>query len=721
MGRSIKAPTAELRPVDLEIRLMHVVTARMRPAGCVPRARIALAIALMIGTGLPVVAQEALSPRDVARLRRVAAAAIAPGGDAVAFVRIVPRIPLDEQDGAARAELHLVTPDGRERSFVTGDMSVASVTWTPDGSGISFLSRRATDDFRSLYVIPRDGGEARKVVGHGSNILRYAWSPDGQRLAFLATDPVSGAERELERKGFKQIVYEESARSVRVWVTDVTAEESTSDARALDLPGSASTLRWSPTDSRLAFMLAPTPLIDDDYMRKKLHVVNTDTGGIVARIDNPGKIGDVAWSPDGTHLAVIAASDLDDPLEGRLMVVPAAGGHLVDTLAGWDDGHVSAIAWRDETTLMFLAEEGVGSFLGTVGRDGTAFEKLLAPATVALAPLTLSKDGGRAAVLGMSPEHPTEVFLVEPGASGLRRLTDSNPWLNERMLAPQEIVRFQARDGLDLEGLLIRPLHEEAGTRYPLIVVAHGGPEAHYPHGWLTSYSMPGQVAAGRGFAVFYPNYRGSTGRGVEFSKLSQGDPAGKEFDDLVDGVDHLIETGLATRDRVGITGGSYGGYASAWGATYYSDRFAASVMFVGISNNLSKTGTSDIPNELYLVHHRKWVWEDWNEFLQRSPVYHVDKARTPLLILHGTEDTRVHPGQSLELYRHFKLRAEAPVRLILYPGEGHGNRRAAARFDYNLRMMRWMEHYLQGPGGPPPPYTLTYEEEPAPTTTSPN
>ena len=193
---------------------------------------------------------------------------------------------------------------------------------------------------------------------------------------------------------------------------------------------------------------------------------------------------------------------------------------------------------------------------------------------------------------------------------------------------------------------------------------------------------------------------------------MSQGDPAGKEFDDLVDGVDHLIEVGLVAGDRVGITGGSYGGYASAWGATYYSDRFAASVMFVGISDNTSKLGTSDIPNELYLVHHRKWVWEDWEHFLQRSPIYHVDKAGTPLLILHGTEDTRVNPGQSLELYRHFKLRSDTPVRLVLYPGEGHGNRRAASRFDYSLRLMRWMDHYLQGPGGPPPSYQLTYEAE---------
>ena len=156
------------------------------------------------------------------------------------------------------------------------------------------------------------------------------------------------------------------------------------------------------------------------------------------------------------------------------------------------------------------------------------------------------------------------------GNEGPKRLTTSNSWLEDMQLAPQEVVAYKARDGLELEGLLIRPLNEKKRTRYPLILIVHGGPEAHYRNGWLTSYSNLGQVAAARGFAVFYPNYRGSTGRGLEFSKLSQGDPAGKEFDDLVDAVDHFVDIGLVDPKRVGITGGSYGGYATAWCATFY-------------------------------------------------------------------------------------------------------------------------------------------------------
>ena len=274
-------------------------------------------------------------------------------------------------------------------------------------------------------------------------------------------------------------------------------------------------------------------------------------------------------------------------------------------------------------------------------------------------------------------------------------------------MAKQEVVTFEARDGLALEGILIRPLEEKAGSRYPLIMMVHGGPESHHLNGWLTGYSLPGQVAAAQGFASFYTNYRGSTGRGVTFSKLSQGDPGGKEFDDLIDAVDHLVASGLVDKDRVGITGGSYGGYASAWGATYFSHRYAASVMFVGISDQFLSFALGDIPEEHRLVHHMKHPWEQRELLRERSPITHFRNCQTPLLILHGTKDTRVHPAQSLALYRAIKTYGKSPVRLVHYPGEPHGNRRTGSRLDFSLRLMRWMNHYLKGPGGEPPPHLL--------------
>lgn len=297
------------------------------------------------------------------------------------------------------------------------------------------------------------------------------------------------------------------------------------------------------------------------------------------------------------------------------------------------------------------------------------------------------------------------------GDTSPRRMTTSNPWLADVQLGKQEVVEFKARDGLALQGVLIRPLDEKPGQRYPLILYVHGGPESHHSNGWLTNYGDPAQVAAARGFAVFHINYRGSTGLGVAFSKLGQGDPAGAEFDDLIDGIDHLIASGLVDKDKVGVTGGSYGGYATGWLSTAYSHRIAAGVMFVGISDLLSKVGTTDIPEEEFLVHALSRPWERWQMMLERSPIWYAGKCRTPLLILGGKDDPRVDPGQSRELYRHLKTRGNSVVRLVRYPGEQHGNRKACAKLDYALRSMQWFEHYLKGPGGDAPAWDLDYEE----------
>lgn len=664
----------------------------------------------------PAPAQEhVFTPQHVAKMRIVTSAVISPDGNQAAYILGVPRNIPNETDGPAWAELHVVDANGTSTPFVTGQVNIDNIAWTPDGKAISFITKRAGDSFKALYVIPVRGGESRKAVGHGSDIQGYSWAPDGKRVAFLATEPTPKDKKAKREQGFDQEIYEEDIPFVRVWTADVPPPEvglgakSDSNATMVKLTGSASELHWSPAGDKLALALAPTPHIDDSLMFRKVHIVDLKTGK-ATNLNNPGKMGQIAWSPDGKMVALISGADKHDPMQGRIWV------HATDS-KGWTDvlpkflGHVDSIAWTS-AGLAYQASEGVETSLGLLNLDSR-------PAAVLPIPLrngggiwsnlTVSRNGRTYACIGHTPRHPPEVYLVANGDKEPRRVTDSNPWLRTMRFAEQEVVKHRARDGLELEGILVRPLDEKKGQRYPLILLVHGGPESHVANGWTTLYHSPGQVGAARGFAVFYPNYRGSTGRGVSFSMLGQREAAGKEFDDLVDAVDHLVKHGLVDTKKVGITGGSYGGYATAWGSTYYSDRFAAGVMFVGISDSVSKCGTTDIPEEMYLVHHRKRLWDDWDYFLKSSPIYHTDKHKTPLLILHGKADPRVHPSQSLEFHRHLKIRNQAPVRLVLYPGEGHGNRRAASRLDYNIRMMQWLEHYLKGPGGAPPPYEIEY------------
>jgi dipeptidyl aminopeptidase/acylaminoacyl peptidase len=640
--------------------------------------------------------------------RSVLSAELSPDGRQVAFLRTNPRRPMTDDTGPSWVELYVLGADGRESPFVTGKVSVSGVTWI-DNENLAFITRREGDLFRSVYRISTRGGEARKIFEHDRDVVSFDLSPDGRWLAYLGNDKKSDERDRLERRGFNQEIYEEGLLFTRLRLADLASGQSpgSRDVKLIDVEGSLHSVQFSPDGQRLLVAVTPTPLVDDTYVAQRLRVIGLD-GRVIARIENQGKLQSFAWSPDSRRIAMVSGVDRNDPAPGRLMVVDAAGGALRDVLPGLE-GHVWAFDWRDANTLVFSADIGTETEVGTVGAGGGDRRTLLPAGKLVVNALDVGAEG-TVALVAQSASHPDELYtLPSAGGADAARRTNSNEWLSGLRFADQKVIGFKARDGLQLEGVLVYPLGYQAGQRYPLILVVHGGPEAHYRNGWLTAYSSPGQVAAARGFAVFYPNYRGSTGRGVAFSKTSQAAATGPEFDDLVDGVDHLIAIGLVDREKVGITGGSYGGYASAWGATYYSDRFAASIPFVGISDAISKVGTTDIPVEMYDVHHRKWLWEDWEYFAKASPIFYVNRNRTPTLILHGKEDPRVHPSQSLELHRHLKVLGKAPVRLVLYPGEGHGNRNSAARMDYALRTLQWMEHYLKGPGGAPPELTIDY------------
>ncbi|MCS7081426.1 MAG: S9 family peptidase [Bacteroidetes bacterium] len=633
-----------------------------------------------------------LSPLEVARLQMVNAAVISPDGRYIAYGVSVPADPMRENRPAAT---HLFVWDLRAGRVIGSftQANVSSIAFRPGAGTVTFLASIEPNEPRSLYELPlREGAEPRRLLRHETAISDYQWAPDGERLAFIAPERIDGPGTLLP---VRPIFYEEAQPQRLAFVHDVRSARSV----PLAVRGSYYLLAWSPDGRRIAASVAPTPLVDDMYMAQRVHVFDAETGQVLLQIANEGKIGSIHWSPDGRRLALKAADHLHDPIDGRLMIVEVQEGARPRNVWRDFEGQFEQILWAEPELLYVLVSVGVEKALATIRADGSGFRYLVAPGLANWMSFDRASSG-LVALVGNTARHPSELYLWRPGTAQPERLTEHNPWLAQVRLGEQRVVRYRTRDGAyEIEGILMLPVGYEPGRRVPLIVVVHGGPEAHYSNGWLTTYSMPGQMATGRGYAVFYPNYRGSTGRGLAFAMSSQADLAGKEFDDIVDGVDYLIAQGIVDPARVGVTGGSYGGYATAWMSTRYSDRFAAGVMFVGISNNLSKWGTSDIPNELYLVHSRTRFWESdskWLDYLRRSPIYHVDQARTPLLILHGAEDTRVHPSQSLELYRHLKARRpEVPVRLLLYPGEGHGLVRSAARLDYSLRMMDWFDHFL--------------------------
>jgi len=666
---------------------------------------LALAASLLLIAGFTSAQATPLTLEDINVIKQVVTVRMNPAGDRIAYLLQVPREIYVDDDGKPYRELHVTDLKGNSTAYVTGDVEITDIAWAADGASIFFLAKRDEEaDFNSLYRIAMTGGEAELLFTHVNSISRVYPAPNGSVLAFTGTEAPPAKQKELKEKGFKAVVYEESVQPVRVWMLDLE----TLDATVHDLPGSASDFTWSPDGSRYAVALAPTPLIDDSYTSRDIHVVDAARGKVQNKMGSVGKLGPFAFSPDGERIAYVGSVNINDPSAGRLYVAASSGGERRELVPEYL-GHVTNLVWGNDGGVRWLGNRGVyteWTVASLIGPQSPGPASQSGPII-----RTVHGNPGQEVVAAIvdTPQHPPELYLLRDGAEPVR-LTNSNPFLSERELAKQEAITYKARDGLELEAILIHPAKRVRGGN-PLVVIAHGGPESNFSNGWMTSYGRPGQVFAANGYAVVYPNYRGSTGRGIEFTKLHQHDYAEEEFNDLVDAKRHLVKEGLVDPDRVGITGGSYGGYASMWSASALTEEYAAAVAFVGISDQISKFGTGDIPYEMYYVHSLAWPWDDWMWLLKRSPIYHAGKTKTPLLIMGGDKDPRVHPGQSLEMYRFVKIRTDTPVRLVIYPDEVHGNRNTAAQYDYSLRLMRWMDHYLKGPGGEPPPYELDHAE----------
>lgn len=654
-------------------------------------------------------AADAFMPIDVLSTQYCSSAEISPDGAWIAYTVRAPRT-ATEDPGGAYSELYLISvKTGEIFPYITGKVNVSQVQWHPTGEKISFVARRADNKRSQVWLISTSGGEATQVTDFESGIYSYRWHPSGEKLAFISVRPDTKREQQLDKKGYGFIFYEENLKHRNIYVQDAKMsaepEQLTDGVTIWDF-------EFSPDGKTIAASVSPENLIDHRYMFRKIYVLDVATKKMKQISDNEGKLGNYAFSPDGSKLAFGAAKMRKDHQVSQAYVVDVSGGKSKNLTPPNFRGHVNWVNWKDNNTIIYRTNEGVWNSLSAVKINGGERTILLNSKEngIIFGEPSYTKDFKHFAFVGSSPEIPADLFYWQSGKK-MKRLTNLNPWIAERTSGKQTVVQYQSRDSVTIEGLLIYPVDYKEGARYPLVVFVHGGPEANYSNSWLTRYSTPGQVMAGKGYVVFYPNYRASTGYGLEYALAGYEDAAGKEFDDIADGIDYLIGQGLADRERVGLGGGSYGGYAAAWFSSYYTKYVDAVCMFVGISDLISKRGTTDIPYEELYVHSGLKLEEMWEESLKRSPIYYAHQSETAVLILGGTADTRVHPSQSLEYYRRLKMNNHPAVRLVQYPGEGHGNARQPGRIDVLYRVMQWYDWYVKDDNpldGPMPPLDIS-------------
>jgi dipeptidyl aminopeptidase/acylaminoacyl peptidase len=675
-------------------------------------------LSLLAGAASAQAPERPMTFDDIMSLRSLGAVEIAPDGHAVVFSVSA----WDRAGGTAgsapvsRSHLWVVpAAGGPPRQITFGERGEGRPQWSPDGRTIAFAAARSESgsDERAraqIWLLPIEaGGEAQQLTHAQNGVSGYAWSPDGRRIAYVTTDSASGAEEAKRRRHDDAEVYESDSRRAHVWVIDVATREATEVAHGdftlsgLAVPTEPS---WSPDGTRIAFNAPTSSLLRE--LRGAIYIVTVATKQVervAPAFRSPaGGLGRPVWSPDGKTIAFVnfpqsdklQADSIPYPrlVNGDLVLYDVATKRVTTIRHPTFDYTLDDIAWApDGTSLLITAGDRVYQSLFRYDVASGAFSRITSG--MMLRSFSVSKDGAHVAFSMETPTSPSDLYVSDLGFRSPRRLTTLNPQVAGFALGRTEVITWKSSDGLPIEGILLEPVGSRPGERHPLLVVVHGGPTGAHQNGFKATTSTPGQVWAGRGWAVLYPNPRGSTGYGEKFMNANILDLGGGDYRDIMAGVDDLIRRGIADSTKLAVQGWSYGGQMTAWIVTQTS-RFKAASMGAGIANEISMYGTSEIPGYEGLFLGGMLSEKTYRIYRAHSALTFADHVTTPLLIQHGAADPRVPPGQSMEFYRALKDRGRT-VQLVLYPREQHGFGEYYHLLDRMERDYDWITKYTLG------------------------
>jgi dipeptidyl aminopeptidase/acylaminoacyl peptidase len=583
------------------------------------------------------------------------------------------------------------------RQFTVGTADDRDPRWSPDGLQILFLSDRLKpggDDYR-LFVLSDSGGEGLPLGELGGELSQPAWSPDGRWVAVLRKDPEPEAVTARKKERDDAIVVEENPRYTRLWVVEVDSKR----ARCLTTAErEVRSFAWAPDSLSLVTITTDLAEYDATLGPGDLRHVSVE-GSLprpVARFRTTPSSPVVVETSYGLIVAVRADDHRDQP-EDSIWTVPLSGGEPVNALSDLG-GNVEELIPLPGTTGRLAARivERTHARLYAVDLPSGNLT-LLTPSEFSgrgsiMEGASFSEDGRHLAAIWSDASTPEEVWLGKPSGDA-HPLTSFGKNFDGR-LQQVEPVSWTSDDGVEIEGLLTYPAGFQPGTCYPLVMEVHGGPSSQWQDRVMLNWHDWAQMLASRGYAVLLPNPRGSTGYGRELQRLLQDDVGGGESRDLVAGALAMVERGIADPNRLGIAGWSWGGYLTAWTITQ-TTIFRAAVMGAGLANMVSDHGQGDIPasNLLYFPGH---PYDHMEPYWSSSPIRNVAAVRTPTLIVHGDEDARVLPEQSMEYFRALKILG-VPVRFVRYPREKHAFEERAHQIDLMWRIIDWFDQYLLG------------------------
>ena len=634
-----------------------------------------------------------ITVEDSLAIHRVAAPKFSPDGNWILYAETE----WDRKNDRQVTHLFVARASGGTPVKLTaGEKGETSPQWAPDGSRIAFLADRGAADAKNgnqIWIIRPNGGEAEKLTSEESAIKEFQWAPDGKRLAFVVSDtPNDKTDRDKRKKDkFDAILVDAGYNYSHLWTINV---DGTSKKRITEGAFSVSNPRWSPDSKSIAYVQSSMGSQESSFFdlnadrNSDIFVVSSEGGSPRRLTSNPGPDSNPAWSPDGSEITYLSAMDPRSWAEKvDVMVMPAAGGSPKDLTKDFPDSATSPKWAPDGKSVYWDSEEGVHRHIFRVSTSGGKIVHITEGAMI-YADFDISPDGSRIATSIDNSTGPSEIWILNVNGNGRTRVSNANPQFDEFAVAKSESVRWKGPDNFDVEGWLTYPLDYQPGKKVPMILSIHGG-----PYGANTArFDARAQIFAAHGYAILAPNPRGSTGYGSKFETANVADWGGKDFLDIMAGVDAMIAKGVADPDKLVVMGGSYGGFMTFWTITQ-TNRFKAAIGHAGISDWYSFYGQSDIPG-LMAYGFGGQPWTATATYRKYSPVTYVDKVKTPIMITHGEQDRRVAIQQAEEYYRGL-IGNHVEAIFVRYPREGHGITEPNHQIDLVGRQLDWFAKHL--------------------------
>ena len=650
-----------------------------------------------------------MTPEDVYALTSVADPRLSPGGRHVAYV--VSRI--DSEANAYRTAIWVTPLDGsaESRQFTAGERRDGSPRWSPDGRWLAFVSNRDGEDEKKskgqLYVMPADGGEPRKLTDGNESVESVAWSPDSTRIAFARRVPDEAYEEEDDRRRpprrYTRVFFKLDGVG---WTGDrrkhilVVGLDDGDERQLTDGDCENDSPAWAPDGKRLVFTSMRGDRWDVDF-QEALYELDVDGEGAepkrLTQEDEDAALG--SFSADGSHVAyVYAPEDGTYPHHNQIAVMRADGSDRRILTASLDRQCFPYPLARepvwDGDRIAFGVEDGGNVHLYTVAADGSGEPEPLVGGEQSIGPFDLV-DG---VVVYTASTHgrPHELF----GGDGKRMTSVADDFVSGRELADVERFTAKSADGTEVDAWLVRPSGFDAGKKYATLLTIHGGPFSQYGTGFFDEV----QVYAGAGYCVLFSNPRGGSGYSEAWGRAIYGPGGGLgpgwgsvDYEDVMGVVDSALEQfPFLDAERLGVLGGSYGGFLTSW-VVGHTKRFKAALSERSVNHLISAFGSSD----LFWIFERQFggpMWENVDEWLRMSPATYARDIETPLLVVHSENDLRCNIEQGEHLFTLLRLLGKE-TELLRFPAEGHELSRSGSPIHRVQRfeaILEWFGRYLE-------------------------